>query len=147
MSTFEDAIVAAIVAQFFEPRIEMDWRPANEWVNGQQVQRMELMPISHEPPAAKIAYTIYEAHREAIVSGVVAQLDMDDLIAKITESVVKSFVGTMTPSFDRYWKPNEEVRERLHQAVWDRIADEFGRRAVEYLKETGGLARVLEAGT
>jgi len=108
MSTFEEAIVSAITAQFFESK--------------PQSQDPNTGTITYAPsPAWNVAYQLYEANKTKIVQSITEKLDLDNLAEKMAERVIKHLTQVPYNSWNRDIAA-EEFRKLLRDRTIEILA-------------------------
>ena len=143
---FEELLRQAVVDKFFEPSMVMMTTMA-PGPNG--IMQPQVYPSQTEAPSMRIARAVWDANQQAITDAVMARLDVDELVELVSAKTTKAVLDRLLAEPDRRWNapPSQSERERMLAKVYEDVAAEFGRQAVEHLRRTGGLMAVLDAGT
>lgn len=139
MTSFEDKISEAIIARFFEP-IPTFTQVSKSDGNGNYY--LEWQVGSHKSPVAVVAAEIYAAKGKEIVEAVLRQMTVEQIGEVLVPKIVADLVEKLGPS-NRYSSFSETERTEMRKLVWKRVADEYGKRAVEYLQNSGALSNML----
>lgn len=145
MSSIEDAIQQAIVDRFFEPSVLF----TTHSVWNQQTGNTELVtqPTQTEAPSMRVARDLWEARHGAITDAVMKRLDIGALVEDVVEKVTEEMVKRLTaPPNNWGHHPAKSERQVMLDKVYEKVAEEFGRQAVEHLRQTGGLLGILSGG-
>lgn len=144
--SLEDQIANAIINKFFEPSWSIVTQPVYNPQTGQAHQ--ELTPMQVPAPMEIVAQAIYNRAKADIIEGVLARINIDEMIEKWGPLIAKDVVNTLQEKDGRHWSPHPTPTERkkMLDKVYEAVAEEFGRQCVEHIKNTGGLMAVLEAG-
>lgn len=113
MSTFEEAITAAITNRFFEPVPVHNTAPDG-------TPTIYLAPA----PAMNVAYQLFEAKKREILEAVEAKLDIDALATKIAAQVVEELVRR--PDAYRYQGhfAGKDIQAKIVEAVIEKLAQD-----------------------
>lgn len=144
MKSLEERIEQAIVDRFFEPSTAMYTQQVMNPNTGQY--HTEVVPTQIEAPMSMVASAIYKEARAEIIRKVMAQIDIDAIVAEWAPIIATDVVRQLQ-SQPESWRsnPSKNEREKMLEKVYEMVAEEFGRQCVEHLKNTGGLLAVLEA--
>lgn len=143
--SLEDQIRDAIIERFFAPIQTLD-EVTRFSSDGSGNSWKELVPGNRHSPMQVVANHIYANKGPEIIAAVLERITLDEIVEAVVPKIVEQVVKTFDTRNDSSWqKPGEEARRKMNEAVWQRVADEFGRQAVAYLQATGGLQPVLGA--
>lgn len=141
--SFEERIEEAIVARFFEP----SWMTLSQQMldpsTGQY--RTEIVPTQIPAPMTTVAQAVYDQARAEIIRKVMEQVDIDAIVAEWAPIIAKDVIKQLQEPPNQWsTRPDISSRKKMMDKVYEDVAAEFGRQAVEHLKSTGGLMAVLE---
>lgn len=141
----EKRIEDAIVARFFEPSWTIVPTMVTDPTNG--MVRSEPMMSQIPSGMSVVVQAIYDQAKDEIVRKVIEQLDIDALVAQWAPIIAKDVVEKLQVKDGYGWQPHPSKTERrkMLEKVYEAVAEEFGRQAVEHIRSTGGLRAVLEA--
>lgn len=144
MTTLEQRVEEAIIARFFEPTWLVSTHPIVDPNTGQY--RTETGMSQIPAPMTVVAQAVYDRARDEIVRKVLEQMDIDAIVAEWAPVIAKDVVKQLQVTPEA-WRaaPNKSERQKMMDKVYEDVAAEFGRQAVEHLRATGGLMAVLEA--
>ena len=141
MDNIETAIRDAIVEKYFQP--ERLLQPVSVMSDG--TSRVEYHPTELPSPMSRVARAIWDNNKDAITNAVLARLDLDDVVQQCSAVITKEVVARLTAEHGWSARPQASQRKQMLEKVYAMVAEEFGRQAVEHLRNTGGLMGVLEA--
>lgn len=139
--SFEDSVHRAVVERFFDPDTRFtpmqiaqpDGTYRTDWSISQQKSPLQI-----------VAENIFAAKRNEIMRELSERITPEMLVDAMVPMVVKQMMDRFDASKDTSWhKPSEAARKEMRERVMNLLVQEFGKRAVEFLQQTGGLAPVL----
>jgi hypothetical protein len=112
---FEQAIVDAIVTNFFQPQ------PFPSLTTGPDGMAVSTVGWG-APPAQPMALAIYESHKNEILAAVVASLDADLVAGQVTKRILTDLLETR-PSWSSQPTKGEQFRKEVRLRVIEKLAD------------------------
>lgn len=146
MKSLEERVEEAIIARFFEP----SWIVSTGAITDPSTGMMRTEPVMSQIPSemSVVARAIYDQVRDEIVRKVIESMDIDAIVAEWSPIIAKDVIIRLNADDRSGWlaKPGPSERRKMMDKVYENVATEFGRQAVEHLRKTGGLMAVLEVG-